>query len=110
MTAPPDSGGTLARTTRAATRARSVLNIALGFVREHMPESSTRLCAVLLCLTGCSCALATVRFAFLHPERTAMVTALVGVTSALIASGCVAIINRTQKTCESIAAAQGDAG
>ena len=76
---------------------RGFVDVALGFVREHMPESSTRLCAVLLCLAGCACALATVRFAFLHPERTAMVTALVGVTSALIASGCVAIVNRTRK-------------
>jgi hypothetical protein len=39
-----------------------------------------------------------------------MVTALVGVTTALITSGCVAIINRARKTPESIAGAKEDAG
>lgn len=86
--------------------AREILTTALGFVREHTPESSTRLCAIMLCVTGCLVALFTVRFAFLHPDRTSMVTALVGVASALIASGCVAIINRSEKTPESITAAE----
>lgn len=74
-----------------------ILSTILGFVREHTPESSTRLCAILLCITGCCCALFTVRFAFTHPDQPVMVTALVGVSTALIASGCVAIINRTPK-------------
>lgn len=82
-----------------------LLNTMLGFVREHTPESSVRLCMLALCFTGCGCAAFIVRFAFLHPERTAMVTALVAVDGSLIASGCVAIINRARKTSESIAAA-----
>lgn len=68
-----------------------------GFLREHTPESSTRLCAVLFCITGCLCALGTVVFAFLHPKEVTTVTALVAVISAVITSGCVAIINRTRK-------------
>lgn len=74
------------------------LRVALNFVREHTPESCTRLCAVLCCLTGCTAALATVWFAFLNPVHAATVTALVGVTSALIAAGCVALLTRTRST------------
>lgn len=77
-----------------ATAAR----LALNFVREHTPESCTRLCAVLCCLTGCSAAIATVAFAFVNPLRAATVGALVGVTSALIAAGCVALLTRTRST------------
>lgn len=73
-----------------------VARVALNFVREHTPESCTRLCAVLCCLTGCSAAIATVAFAFLNPLRAATVGALVGVTSALIAAGCVALLTRTR--------------
>ena len=72
--------------------------LALNFVRERTPESCTRLCALLCCLTGCTAALATVRFAFVNPIRAATVTALVGVTSALIAAGCVALLTRTRAT------------
>ena len=76
----------------------TVVRVALNFVREHTPESCTRLCAVLCCLTGCSAAIATVAFAFLNPLRAATVGALVGVTSALIAAGCVALLTRTRST------------
>lgn len=75
------------------------LTIALNFLRQHTPESSARLCAVMLCVTGCWTAIKTVQFAFLHIEKTEMVVSLVGVTSALIASGCVAILART-KDCD----------
>ena len=76
----------------------TALELTLNFVREHTPESCTRLCAMLCCLTGCTAALATVRFAFLNPMHAATVTALVGVTSALIAAGCVALLTRTRGT------------
>jgi hypothetical protein len=89
---------------------REMITTALGFVREHTPESSTRLCAVICCVTGCVCALLTELFAFKHADHAGTITALVGVTSALIGAGCVAIINRSQKTAESIAANSGDAG
>lgn len=74
----------------------SAVRLALNFVREHTPESCTRLCAILCCLTGCAAALATVRFAFMNPMRAATVAALVGVTSALIAAGCVALLTRSR--------------
>jgi hypothetical protein len=74
------------------------VRLALSFVRERTPESCTRLCALLCCLTGCSAAIATVVFAFANPLRAATVTALVGVTSALIAAGCVALLTRTRST------------
>jgi hypothetical protein len=69
----------------------------VNFLREKTPESSTRLCAVMLCVTGCVCALATVAFPFFHPDHAVTVTAMAAVTTALIASGCVAIINRSRE-------------
>lgn len=74
----------------------TAVRLALNFVREHTPESCTRLCALLCCLTGCIAALATVCFAFVNPMHAATVAALVGVTSALIAAGCVALLTRTR--------------
>jgi hypothetical protein len=70
--------------------------LALQFLREHTPESCTRLCALLCCLTGCLSALGTVGFAFTHPLAAATVGALVGGTSALIAAGCVALLTRSR--------------
>jgi hypothetical protein len=75
---------------------RRLLALALGFVREHTPESCTRLCALLCCLTGYSAAAATLCFAFMNPHAAATVASLVGVTSALIAAGCVALLTRTK--------------
>jgi hypothetical protein len=68
---------------------------ALNFVREHTPESCTRLCAVLCCVTGCGCAIGTLSFAFVNPGAPTTVGALVGETTALIAAGCVALLTRT---------------
>ena len=77
------------------------MTLALNFVRDHTRESCTRLCAILCCLTGCSAAIATVCFAFRNPLQAATVGALVGVTSALIAAGCVALLTRTRSTAAS---------
>ena len=74
------------------------IELALNFVREHTPESCTRLCALLCCVTGCTCSLGTLAFAFRNPGRAATVASLVGITSALIAAGCVALLSRTRKT------------
>jgi hypothetical protein len=71
--------------------------LALNFVREHTPESCTRLCAVLCCLAGCWSAFATQSFAAANPAVPATVAALVGQTSALIAAGCVALLTRTRQ-------------
>jgi len=84
--------------TRLTALGAAAARVALSFVREHTPESCTRLCAVLCCLTGCTAAIATVAFAFVNPLRAATVGALVGVTSALIAAGCVALLTRTRST------------
>ena len=75
-----------------------IAQLALNFVRERTRESCTRLCAVMCCVTGCSAAVATVCFAFRHPVQAATVGALVGITSALIAAGCVALLTRTPST------------
>ena len=77
---------------------RSMLTVALNFVREQKPESCTRLCALLCCITGCGAAVATLRFAFANPLAAATVAALVGITSALIAAGCVALLTRKRNT------------
>jgi hypothetical protein len=81
---------------------------ALNFVREHTPESCTRLCAVLCCVTGCGCAVGTLAFAFVNPGAPTTVGALVGETTALIAAGCVALLTRTTKRED--AADSGDSG
>jgi len=83
------------------------MDIALGFVREHTPESSTRLCAIMCCITGCVSALGTVRFAFVNPDQPATVASLVGVTGALIGSGTVALFTRTRKPATSGVALPG---
>ena len=76
----------------------SILTVALNFVREQKPESCTRLCALLCCMTGCGAAVATLRFAFANPLAAATVAALVGITSALIAAGCVALLTRKRNS------------
>jgi hypothetical protein len=81
---------------------RSLLTISLNFVRERTPESCTRLCALICCVTGCVCAIGTVVFAFRHPARATTVTALVGITSALIAAGCVALLTRSKPVAGSL--------
>jgi hypothetical protein len=75
-----------------------VLSVLLGFLREKARESSTRLIAIILALTGSACALGTIRFAFVHPDAVVMVTAMTAVTTTIIVSGCIAIVNRTKKT------------
>ena len=75
-----------------------ILTVALNFLREQKPESCTRLCALLCCLTGCGSAVTTLWFAFTNPGAAATVGALVGITSALIAAGCVALLTRKQNT------------
>lgn len=76
---------------------RTVITVALNFVRNRTPESCTRLCALICCVTGCGCAIGTVAFAFRHPEKATTVTALVGITSALIAAGSVALLTRSRE-------------
>ncbi len=67
------------------------------FVQERdLSSSCTRLCAILCCVTGCCCAGGTLWFAFTNPGQPATVAALVGLSTALIGGGCVAIVNRTR--------------
>jgi hypothetical protein len=76
--------------------ASAALVTALNFVREHTPESCTRLCALLCCVTGCSSGLYTLAFAARHSDHASTVAALTGNTTALIAAGCVALLTRTR--------------
>lgn len=78
--------------------ARALAALALSFLREHTPESCTRLCAACCCMTGCIVAAGTLCFAFVYPSAATTVASLVGVTSALIAAGCVALLTRTRST------------
>lgn len=94
----------------SAGSVRALITIALNFVRERTPESCTRLCAVLCCITGCIVALATEWFAFRHPEHAATTGALVGDTSALIAAGCVALLTRTRIAGDADTSSASDAG
>lgn len=83
------------------------LDIVLGFVRERTPESSTRLCAVLCCATGCANTLGTLVFAFVNHGQATTVAALMGGTGALIGSGCVALSTRSRKLSTSSAPSSG---
>ena len=102
---------------------RSAITIALGFVREHTPESSTRLAMLLFAATASLIGLAAAVYAFIRNEQyhalellraqavafgkpvdtllpdtgVTMVTALGGVASLFIGSGAVAIALRTRK-------------
>ena len=80
-----------------SARGERALEIALGFVRERTLESSTRLCAILCCCTGCMTGFGTLVFALVNPGQPATVASLVGVTGALIGSGAVALCARTRK-------------
>jgi hypothetical protein len=82
--------------TRGMKDVTKVTSVLLNFVRVHTPESCTRLCAILCCITGCGCGIATLSFAFTNPGAAATVAALVGVTSALIAAGCVSLLTRSR--------------
>jgi hypothetical protein len=83
---------------RIAASPSAVVQTALGFLREGTKESCTRLCAALCCVTGCGTAVATLVFSFHNPRAAATAAALVGITSALIAAGCVALLTRTPYT------------
>jgi peptidoglycan/LPS O-acetylase OafA/YrhL len=109
MTAPTVQTAPRSTSGRLLAWCGGALTVGLNFLRERTRESSTRLCAVMLCVTGCVCALATVAFPFLHPDQALTVTAMVAVSTALIASGCVAIINRSREPGD-VGAGSGGAG
>lgn len=77
--------------------ARDVVNVALGFVREHAPESSTRLVMILCTLAGMGSARAVFLFADKHPTETGTIAILAGIVGAFIGSGAVAIALRMRK-------------
>lgn len=80
--------------------ARDVVRVALGFVRENAPESSTRLVMILCTLGGLGSAYGTYHFAMAHPEHTGTVGVLAGMVGAFIGSGAVAIALRMRKNLE----------
>ena len=77
-----------------------VIRVALGFVRENAPESSTRLVMILCTLGGMGSAYGTYRFAMAHPEHTATAAVLGGMVGAFIGAGAVAIALRMRKNLE----------
>jgi len=77
--------------------ARDVLQVALGFVREHAPESSTRLVMILCTLAGMGSAWGVFRFAMRNPTATGTTGVLAGIVGAFIGSGAVAIALRMRK-------------
>ena len=102
---------------------RSAIGVALGFVREHTPESSTRLVMILFGVTASALGLGTLTYAFVRVMQVyqlellraqliaagkatdpiapdlgvAMVAALGGLVTLFIGSGAVAIALRTRK-------------
>jgi hypothetical protein len=86
------------RGSRRVRHAPGVVRYAADFFCEQDGSSSmVRLCAFLCCVTGCTCGVLTVLIAWRNPTAgTGAILALVAVTTALIASGCVALLLRTQ--------------
>jgi hypothetical protein len=79
---------------------RTAITVALGFVRERAPESSTRLVMVLCTLGGLGSAYGAYHFAMANPAQTGTVGVLAGIVGAFIGSGAVAIALRTRKDAE----------
>lgn len=112
MGVPPDSGGTFgdARVRRkrldrvnsiattCAGQADRFVRFLAGFAQEHAPESATRICMIMLCATGCYCAIRIMDFAMANPKEHLTIAALIGILTALIVSGCVAIALRTRSS------------
>lgn len=76
--------------------AADALRVALGFVREHTPESSARLVGICCGVAGCIVGLGTLALAFKHPDQSGTVGALAATTSALVGSGAAAIFARSR--------------
>lgn len=76
---------------------RGIVTVALGFVREHAPESSTRLVMILCTLAGIGSAWGVFHFAEGHPSETGTTGILAGIVGAFIGSGAVAIALRMRK-------------
>lgn len=75
---------------------RRAVSFAAGFVREHAPESSVRLCMILFAAAGCIEAHRIVSFAFVNPEQHLTVAELVGVVTVLLGTGCIGMALRTR--------------
>jgi hypothetical protein len=108
------------------TRGQKAITVALNFVRENTPESSTRLVMILFGVTACVIGVGALRYAFVRLQQVhelellairlaadskpvtfaipelgvPMVVALGGVATLFIGSGAVAIALRTKKKLE----------
>jgi hypothetical protein len=80
----------------ATLTVRTILAVALNFVRTDTRESCTPLCAVLCCSTGCLVGLGATGFAFAHPGETGTIVALTGIEAGLITSACAALLTRNR--------------
>jgi hypothetical protein len=106
----------------AVDAVRRAITVALGFVRERTPESSTRLVMILFGVTASVLGLGTLAYAFVRDHEVhqvellsaqlvaqgkpalaapdngvTMIVALVGLVTLFIGSGAVAIALRTRK-------------
>lgn len=80
-----------------------------GFLEERMPQSSTRLIAVLFTLAAVCCAPAAIVFAFKHPHEWQSIAAIGGTTiTALVGGVSVALAVRTRN--DPAAPSGGDQG
>lgn len=75
--------------------ARAIAFVA-GFVREHAPESSVRLCMILFAATACVEAHRIVSFAFANAHEHLTVGELTGIVVALLGTGCCGMALRTR--------------
>jgi hypothetical protein len=79
-----------------AAACHRVTSFVAGFVREHAPESSIRLCLLMFAVTACIEAHRIVSFAFAHPNEHLTVGELVTLVAALLGTGCCGMALRTR--------------
>lgn len=79
-----------------AAACRRGISFVTGFVKEHAPESSVRLCMIWFAATGCLIAPFIVWFAFRNPTAHLMLAELVALVSVFLGTGCCGMALRTR--------------
>ncbi|HVX39622.1 MAG TPA: hypothetical protein VHB25_08615 [Gemmatimonadaceae bacterium] len=90
---------------RVAAAVRHAVTYAAGFLREHAPESSVRLCMVMFAATACFEAHRIVSFAFVNPTAHETVLELIGVLTVLVGTGVGSMALRTRSAASAAALA-----
>lgn len=73
-----------------------IATAAIGFFKEHTPQSSARLTGIALTFSACAIALGSLAFAFKNPSASATIAALAGMVTALGGFGYKAIDSRSR--------------